>query len=486
MTKVLVFDLGASSGRAILCSYKDEMLFNTLELHRFKNAPINVDGNLCWDIDDILKEVTKAMEKAHKYGYNAVSVDTWGVDFALIDNDGNFVQKPYCYRDRRTDGMPEKVFKEVISEEELYKRTGIKSANINTMYQLYAIKKKDPSVLARAKKLLMIPDLISYYLTGETKTEYTEATTTGLINPQTRNWDYELIAKLGLPKDIFCEIINPGDVYGYLKADFASGKIPLIAAASHDTAAALLAVPTQDKDFAFLSCGTWALFGTERDNVCIDEAGRAYGITNEGGYGNKTLFLKNIMGTWLIQQCQSYYQKKGEMFTFVDMEAFARSGMRFTAHINPNAPEFSEPGEMPEKISAYCKATGQQVPKTIATLLRVIYESLALEFARTLTSLEKLTGKTYPVIYIFGGGSKDKLLCEMTSNATGRQVFAGPAEATSIGNAMCGFISLGAIKDISTARRVISENKMIKEIYPSEKEHEQWLKWDEMLKEQGI
>lgn len=480
MTKVLVFDFGASSGRAILCSYNADKLFNSVEIHRFKNAPINDNGTLCWDIDEIFKEVSRAMEKAHKYGYDAVSIDTWGVDFALVDSKGDFVQKPVCYRDERTKGMEAEVFG-IIPEKELYSRTGIKSAEINTIYQLYSIKKNKPELLKKAKKMLMMPDLISYYLTGEMKTEYTEATTTGLINPKTKNWDLELIGRLGLPEGIFCPIIHPGEIYGYLKGDFSTAKVPVIAAPSHDTASALVAVPTAEEDFAFISLGTWALFGTERGECLSDEEAMKAGITNEGAYGARTMFLKNIMGTWLIQEFQRYYQTKGEMFTFADLEAFAKSGQKFTAHINPNDDLFFRPGEMPEKIAAYCRQTGQTVPKTISSMLRIIYESLALEFARTLREIEKLTGKTYPTIYIIGGGSKDSLICQLTADATGREVNAGPAEATAIGNAMSSFIALGAEESIEKARKSIQENKMIREFRP--KNHEAWLLWEEKLSE---
>lgn len=451
MKKVLVFDFGASSARAMLCCYNGKRIVSH-EIHRFANKPVTVLGKLCWDIDNLFKEVKKAISKAGDF--DAVSVDTWGVDFALMNKTGEFVEKPVHYRDERTKGVPEKVW-EIIGEKELYKRTGIQFMRFNTIYQLYSVKTEAPELFELADHLLMMPDVICNYLTGEFKNEYTEATTTQLINPVTRDWDWELIDRLGFPQKLFGEIIKPGDVYGYLKPEFCGKEVPVIAAPSHDTASAVVAIPAEEKDFAFISCGTWTLFGTELEKAIPTEEAMAYGLTNEGGYGNTTTFLKNIMGMWLIQECKRYYQEKGDMFTYDQLEVFAKSAVSVGAFINPNAEDFAEPGNMPEKIQRYCERTGQPVPKSVGQILRVIYESLSLEFARTLNGIEKITGKTYPTVYMFGGGSKDALLCRLTANATGRTVCAGPSEATAEGNSISALIKLGEIADVPAARSIM-------------------------------
>ena len=464
MKKVLIFDFGGSSGRALLCSYENKSFVST-EIHRFTNTPITVDGTLCWNIDMIFREVDKALDKAADYGYDAVSVDTWGVDFALLDKSGQFVQKPVCYRDGRTDGVPERLF-ETIPEKELYMASGIKQMSINTMYQLLAVQEKNPKLFNKAHHLLMMPDLINYRLTGVFANEYTEATTSGLIDPETKGWNFELIERLGFPKRLFGKLVMPGETIGHLKAEYTDKEIPVYAAASHDTASAVLAVPSTEKRFAFISCGTWALFGTELDKPIINDGAFISELTNEGGYGGTVTFLKNITGTWFLQECRRYFNSNGEIFTYNDMEAFARSAPAYVARINPNDPDFMKSGDMPAKVVAYCERTGQTKPKTIAQTLRVIYESLAAEFAATLDALESVTGHTYPDLYIFGGGSKDSFLCQLTANATGRTVIAGPTEATAIGNAMCSLIAMGEIKDVAEARAVVRRGAEVKEFLP--------------------
>ena len=464
MKKVLIFDFGGSSGRALLCSHENKSFISS-EIHRFTNNPVNVKGKSCWNIDMIFREIDKALDKAENFGFDAISVDTWGVDFALMDGKGEFVQKPVCYRDGRTDGIPEEVFKD-IPEIDLYMRSGITQMQINTLYQLIAMQKQEPELLNKAKRLLMMPDLIYYHLTGEMINEYTEATTSGLIDPKTKDWDWELIEKLGLPKKIFGKIVMPGEKIGLLKANYTNRTVPVFAAPSHDTASAVLAVPSEEKKFAYISCGTWALFGTELSEPIINKETFESGLTNEGGYGGTTTFLKNITGTWFLQECRKYFNSVGEIFTFNDMEAFARSAPPRVAVIDPNDPSFLKGGNIPKKVAEYCERTGQTKPKSIAQTLRIIYESLAAEFAKTLDDLEKITGNTYPTVYIIGGGSKDKFLCQLTADATGRTVVAGPSEATAIGNAMCTLIALGEIKDVRDARAIVRRGAEVDEFLP--------------------
>lgn len=464
MKKVLIFDFGGSSGRALLCSYENKSFIST-EIHRFANTPVTLEGKSCWNMDMIFKEIDKALDKAENFGFDAVSVDTWGVDFALMSHEGEFVQRPVCYRDGRTDGIPEKVFKD-IPKIDLYMRSGITQMQINTLYQLAAMQEQDRDRLERADRLLMMPDLINFHLTGKMINEYTEATTSGLIDPKTRDWDYGLIERLGFPKRIFGKLIMPGEKIGDLKAGYTNRIVPVFAAPSHDTASAVLAVPSEEKNFAFISCGTWALFGAELEEPVINKDAFESELTNEGGYGGSITFLKNITGTWFLQECRKYFNSVGEIFTFNDMEAFARSAPSHIARINPNDPSFLKGGNIPKKVAEYCERTGQARPKSIAQTLRIIYESLAEEFAKTLDALEKITGRSYPNVYIVGGGSKDKLLCQLTADATGRTVIAGPSEATAIGNAMSTLIALGEIEDAEHARAVVRRGAEVKEFLP--------------------
>ena len=464
MKKVLIFDFGGSSGRALLCSYENKSFIST-EIHRFANTPVTLEGKSCWNMDMIFKEIDKALDKAENFGFDAVSVDTWGVDFALMSHEGEFVQRPVCYRDGRTDGIPEKVFED-IPKTDLYMRSGIAQMQINTLYQLAAMQRQDRDKLEKADRLLMMPDLINFHLTGKMINEYTEATTSGLIDPKTKDWDYGLIERLGFPKRIFGKLIMPGEKIGDLKAGYTNRIVPVFAAPSHDTASAVLAVPSEEKNFAFISCGTWALFGAELEEPVINKDAFESELTNEGGYGGSITFLKNITGTWFLQECRKYFNSVGEIFTFNDMEAFARSAPSHIARINPNDPSFLKGGNIPKKVAEYCERTGQARPKSIAQTLRIIYESLAEEFAKTLDALEKITGRSYPNVYIVGGGSKDKLLCQLTADATGRTVIAGPSEATAIGNAMSTLIALGEIEDAEHARAVVRRGAEVKEFLP--------------------
>ncbi|MDE6724802.1 MAG: rhamnulokinase, partial [Ruminiclostridium sp.] len=286
------------------------------------------------------------------------------------------------------------------------------------------------------------------------------------IDPKTKDWDWELIEKLELPKKLFGKIVMPGEKIGLLKANYTNRTVPVFAAPSHDTASAVLAVPSEEKKFAYISCGTWALFGTELNEPIISKETFESSLTNEGGYGGTTTFLKNITGTWFLQECRKYFNSVGEIFTFNDMEAFARSAPPRVATIDPNDPSFLKGGNIPKKVAEYCERTGQTKPKTIAQTLRIIYESLAAEFAKTLDDLEKITGNTYPTVYIIGGGSKDRFLCQLTADATGRTVVAGPSEATAIGNAMCTLIALGEIKDVKDARAIVRRGAEVNEFLP--------------------
>ena len=446
MKKVLAFDFGASSGRAVLACVCHGML-NVEEIYRFKNEPVTVNGGMYWDILRLFHEIKNGITAALQIGgFDAVSIDTWGVDFGLIDKNGELLANPVHYRDNRTEGIQKKVF-EKFSEQEIYKRTGIQFMRINTLYQLMFLKLKRPDILAGTDKFLMIPDLLAFFLTGEKRCEVSIATTTNLLNPYTRNWDYELIEKLGLPVGIFPEITEPGKVYGMLSDEICNElgcrSVPVIAVAEHDTASAVVAKPLSNENAAFISSGTWSLFGIETDKPLIEASDS--GFTNECGYGNKICHIKNIMGLWLLQETRRQWKREGREVSFDEMEKAALSAKPFKAFIDPADPMFEAAGNMPQRIRKYCKKTGQPVPENDAEILRCIYDSLAMKYRQSLIELSREMGTLYKQLNIFGGGIKDKLLCQLTADACGIPVIAGPTEATVIGNVKVALSALGEL-----------------------------------------
>lgn len=464
MPKVLVFDFGASSARAILVETDGESL-KTEEIHRFPNNPITVDDTLYWDIDAFLHEVKTALEKADSYGFEAVSVDTWGVDFAILDEDGNYIERPVHYRDKRTAGVIDEVNALFGGADKLYEKTGIQPQWFNTIYQLYALKKTRPESLRKGARLLMMPDLIAHYLTGAFRNEYAEATTSGMLDPKTKQWSGEILSVLGIDPEIFCPMINSGEIYGFLKSDFTRRRmnIPVVAVPSHDTAAAVAAVPAEEDEFLFISTGTWALFGTELTAPVISMEAYKAGLTNEGGHSGTVTFLKNIMGMWLFQEIKRDLEAKGTPMSYNEMEKLAERAPKSVSFINPNDESFAQPGNMIDKIRAYVEKSGQQPLSDIASVIRCVYDSLAAEFARTAEDIEKITGRSYPKIYMFGGGTKDSLICKLTAEASGKTVIAGPAEATSIGNALCAFTGSGVIPSVAEARQLVRRAGLTKE-----------------------
>lgn len=474
---VLVFDFGASSARAMLCRVRDGG-FELEEIHRFPNVPVTENGHLRWDIDELWEQMKIAISfGVFNGGFDAISVDTWGVDFGLIGQDGNLLEKPVHYRDNRTEGMVEEVCSR-IPEEKLFEQSGIQSMNINTLFQLHYLVKHEKNTIFRAEKMLMMPDLFAYFLTGECRSEFTEATTTQLIDQKARGWNLQLIEAIGIPKRIFAPLIQPGERYGDLKQELAEEfrmePVPVYACASHDTASAVMAVPTEEEHFAFLSCGTWTLFGTELRRPLVSEKALKMGLTNEAGSSGTTTLLKNIMGLWLIQETRRWYNStQCSGYSFADLEAMARESEPFVSFIDPNAPDFAAPDDMPLKIQEYCRRTAQPVPETPGQIMRCIYQSLACEFALTLGEISELTGHTFREINMIGGGTKDKLLCQLTADAAGIPAVAGPTEATALGNAISTLIALGEISDISSARRMIINSGLTQEFQPQE--HEKWL-----------
>ena len=472
MTKrVLAIDFGASSGRAILGIFDGEKI--TLEeVHRFSNDPVRVGDTMYWDVLRLFHEIKQGIVKAVQAGgFDSIGIDTWGVDFGLIDEFGCLLENPVHYRDERTKGLIEECA-ETVSNEEFYKTTGIQFMELNTVYQLYALKKYRPHILERADKLLFMPDLFGYMLTGKMTTEYSIATTSQMIDLKTKKWANGLLERLGIPSRLLCEIKPSGSVLGKVREDIATecgtGDVDVISVCGHDTQSAITAVPAESKDFAFLSSGTWSLFGTELAEPIVDEKSIAMNVTNEGGYGQTVGFLKNIIGLWLIQESRRHWNRHGGDYSYADLEKLALEAEPFKCFIDPDAPEFVPHGNIPQRVREYCEKTGQAVPESVGEVMRCIYESLAMKYRLTLDKLEDCTGKTYPAIHVIGGGTKDTLLCQMTASSTNRKVVAGPIEATVLGNICVQLLSCGAIESVEQARQIVKASENTVEYSPAD------------------
>lgn len=471
--RVLAFDLGASSGRGIIAELKDGKI--TLnEIHRFENNGVNARGTLYWDILYLFNQIKQGIVNAKLAGgFDSIGIDTWGVDFGLIDENGDLIGNPVHYRDIRTEGIPEEIYK-IVNKESLYEKTGIQIMNFNTLFQLYYLSKYKSDMLKRADKFLFIPDLLNYFLTGVKKSEYTIASTSQMLNPYKRTWDKELLEKVNIPQSLLCDIIETGSVLGKVSDDICEElgieNINVIAVGSHDTASAVVSVPTTEKDFVYISCGTWSLFGTELDAPVICQEGLKSSYTNEGGYGGKIRFLTNIMGLWLIQESRRAWKKQGQDLSFNDLEKAALKSEPFKCYIDPDCPDFARPGNLPKRIQAFCERTGQYVPQDIGEIVRCIYQSLALKYRHAFLNLKKIAEKDFKGIHIVGGGTKDPLLCQLTANSCNTVVSAGPIEATALGNIAVQLMAGGEIKDIKEARQIIKDSFDIKEYTPAETE----------------
>lgn len=477
--KFLAFDLGASSGRAILGTFNGSRI-DLKEIHRFSNDPVFINGNLHWDILRLFHEIKQGILKAsiEEKNIDAIGIDTWGVDYGLLDEKGKLLGNPYHYRDTRTEGVMDKVF-EIIPKEEIFRETGIQFLWFNTIYQLYSMKLENSSILEKAKTFLMIPDLINYFLTGIKSTEYTNATTTQLFNTVTKQWSWKIIEKLKLPKGIFANIVNPGTIIGPLTENIQKelnvSAIPVVSVASHDTGSAVAAVPAEETNFAYISCGTWSLMGVELEKPIINEISMNLDITNEGGVNGTTRFLKNIMGLWLVQESKRQWEREGEKLSYSDLTQMAKEARPFENFIDPDYHEFGLPGDMPNRVRNYCRATNQTVPVTKGEVIRCITQSLALKYRYTIECLEKILDKKIDRIHIVGGGIQDKMLCQFTADATGKEVIAGPIEATAAGNIVVQAMALGAIKDLNDARKII-RNSFEMQIYKPQNTQE----WDKV------
>lgn len=490
MNKVLAFDFGASSGRAILSTYENGKL--TLdEIHRFSNDPVMVHGTFYWDILRLFFEIKQGILKCVNSGngdITSISIDTWGVDFGLLDADGRLLENPVHYRDARSQGMMEEVCK-LISQNEIYEKTGIQFVDINTIYHLYSLKKNRPEILNRAETLLFIPDLFAYMLTGQMNVEYTIASTSQLLNAEKRDWDYDLIQRLGFPKKLFKPVQEPGNVIGRISKDISDelgiAQIDVIACGSHDTASAVVAAPIKKGERScYISCGTWSLLGAEIDKPLINASSFQYNFTNEGGYENTIRFLKNISGLWILQETRRQWIREGDNISFKDIDKMLLTENSANVYIDPDYEPFSKPGNMPVKINAYLQATGQNLPQTKGQVALCILESLAMTYRYYIEQLEKILGEKMDVVHLIGGGTKDVNLCRFTANVTGKKVTAGPTEATAIGNIVVQLISQGAIADMAEGRTLSDDLKtyMPENSIMWEQKYQQFLKYKGMVK----
>lgn len=476
MTKrVLAFDFGASSGRAIIGCFDGDKI--TLEeVHRFSNDPVSVGGTVYWDVLRLFYEIKQGIIKAKiAGGFDSIGIDTWGVDFGLIDSEGKLMENPVHYRDVRTVGLVDEAFK-TMPKEKLYGITGIQFMELNTLFQLISLKKYRPWMLERADKMLFMPDLFGYMLTGKMCAEYSIASTSQLIDLDKRTWSKEILDAFGIKKSVFAPLVQPGTVLGELSKEVCEecgvDPVPVISVCGHDTQSAITSVPCEDGDFAFLSSGTWSLFGTELDKPIVNETSMNINITNEGGFDGSTGFLKNIIGLWLIQESRRQWKREGKEYSYADLEKLALAAEPFKCFIDPDAPEFVPHGNIPERVREFCRKTGQFVPETVGEIMRCIYESLAMKYRLTFEKLRECTERDYPVIHVIGGGTKDGLLCQMTANSCDRTVKAGPIEATVMGNVAVQLMSDGSVKNIGQARKIVADSSELKTFEP--KDTDKW------------
>ncbi len=458
MSHYLAFDLGAESGRAILGTLAGGRL-EIEELHRFPNTPVRIFEALYWDTLRLWHEILHGLALAGRDRYlhlDGIGIDTWGVDFALLGADGALADNPRHYRDARTNGVMEKVFS-VVPRAEVFRQTGIQFMQLNSLYQLYALKLADSPALAAAQKLLFMPDLFNYWLTGVARAEESIASTSQFYDPLRRTWAASLLNRLGLPVSILPEIVPPGTRLGNLLDSVAGpaglARVPVYATGCHDTASAVAAVPAEGANWCYISSGTWSLMGAELDRPVIDDRVLAENLTNEIGVAGKVRFLKNIAGLWLLQECRRAWDLEGQHFTYEELVKQAAETGPARSTIDPDA--FLEPGDMPRKIAAYCRAHGQDPPRTPGEFTRAILESLARRYRQVLESLESLSGRRFDVIHIVGGGSRNQLLNRLVAQATGRTVIAGPSEATAIGNVLVQAIGAGELSGLEEARAVV-------------------------------
>jgi rhamnulokinase len=472
----LAVDMGASSGRVVLGLFDGQQL-RLEEVYRFENGPVEVAGSMYWDLLGQWSHVRQGLRAASSKGGNdiaSIGVDTWGVDFGLLGGGDELLGNPYHYRDHRTQGMLERAFG-IVSREEIFRHTGLQFMQINTLYQLLAMKLGGSPLLDIAETLLMVPDIFHWLLTGVKCNEMTDASTSQFYNPVKGDWATELLEQFSLPTRILGPIVQPGTLLGPLRANLATetglGSAQVVLPGSHDTASAVMAVPAVSHpgvrpDWCYVSLGTWALLGIESPRPVVNDAVLKLNFTNEGGIGGTTRLLKNITGLWLVQECRRVWNQAGENLDWEALNRLSAAAASLRAFINPDAADFLAPADMPEAIRAFCRKTGQPAPDDKGGVLRCALESIAMKFRHVLEMCEQLNGGRIETIHIVGGGTQNRQLCQAAADACGRRVVAGPIEATAIGNVMMQAVALGDVASIAEAREVIRRSFPVDEYLP--------------------
>jgi rhamnulokinase len=456
----LAVDLGAESGRTIVGTFDNDRLSLT-ETHRFRNGPVRLQEGLHWDVLRLWSEIKAGLgissEKFNKH-LDSIGFDTWGVDFALLDSQGALLSNPFHYRDERTNGMLEEAFKRM-SRAEIFSNTGIQFMQINTLYQLLAMSVRQSPLFEIAKTFVTIPDLFNYWLSGEITNEFTNSTTTQCLDPHKRDWATPVLDAMNIPAHLFGPITDSGTPIGTLLPrvveETGAGEVRIVVPACHDTGSAVVAVPAQNQNFAWISSGTWSIMGAEVREPCLTEKALEYNFTNEGGVFGTWRLSKNIMGLWLVQECKRTWAHLGEDLSYDEITRLASEAKPFLAVIDPDNDDFFHPGDMPERIQKYCVETNQTVPQTKGEIIRVALEGIALKYRWVLERLEELTGKHLDPIHIIGGGTKNRLLNQFTADTTCRTVVTGPVEATAIGNILMQAIALKHLDSLAEARGIV-------------------------------
>jgi rhamnulokinase len=459
VTTMAAVDIGAQSGRVVVGRLDGERL-TIEEVHRFPNVPVHADGRLHWDILQLYEQVLEGISAAARAAgqIDSVGIDTWGVDFGLLDSDGMLLGNPVHHRDRRTDGVMDRVFATVPARH-LYERTGIQLLPFNTIFQLAAVAAAGGSALEAADRILLVPDLLHFWLSGVAVCERTNASTTQCLDPRTGTWATDLLERLGIPATPFRELVEPATVLGRLRNEVAErtglGDTRVAVPGTHDTASAVAAVPFRDPGAAYISAGSWSLVGVELAEPLITDASFAANLTNEGGVGGTTRLLKNVDGLWLLHECRNAWAAEGRTWTFQELTAAAEAAPPLQSFIEPNDPRFLAPGDLPARIQAFCAESGQPDPAGAGEITRCILESLALKHAQTVRVLAEVTGSRPPEIHVVGGGALNVPLCRWTADAAGLRVLAGPVEATAVGNLVTQAIALGELGSLEEAREVV-------------------------------
>ncbi len=467
----IAVDLGAESGRVMLGTISTEKL-ELEEINRFGNGPVEQEGSLRWDFNRLFSNIKDGIAKAFKAADGricGIGVDSWGVDFGLIDENGALIENPCHYRDSRTDKMMDKAFG-IMGKRELYDNSGIQFMQINTIYQLLSLSLSRPDVLKKAEKLIFMADLVSYFLCGEAFAEYSLASTSQLMDMSTKQWSKTIFDRFSLPMELMCKVVAPGTVVGKLKnelaREFGCEPVDVIAVGSHDTASAIAAVPASEKNWAYLSSGTWSLMGIEISDAAINDETYKYQFTNEGGVADTIRLLKNIMGLWIVQGCRRQWQSEGDDLSYSQMTKMAGDAEPFKGFINPNDNLFFAPGDVPERINKYLIDNGWCAVDEKGQIVRIVLESLALNYRWVIEKLEEISGGGIDVLHIVGGGIQNELLCQFAANSTGKKIITGPIEATASGNIIMQAIANGQIESLQKAREVIASSFELKSYLP--------------------